>query len=197
VVDASAGQKTWKPPRWIIAIVSNPATGPVAIEGADPGDVLTVDILGIDLNDSGYTLVKPGFGVIADMVERPIAGLCPIVDGVLHFGDPRLPIRPMIGVIATAPAGEPLGTTFVGPHGGNLDCNRVTVGSKVHLPARTWRRCFLLAMCIATMGDGEISGSGFEVAARVNVRLSLSKGSYPLEWPWLETKHRIVTLGSA
>ncbi|MFZ2106201.1 MAG: acetamidase/formamidase family protein, partial [Roseiarcus sp.] len=54
---------------------TNPATGPIAIEGAEPGDVLTVEILGIDLDDHGYTLVKPGFGVIPEMVERPIARL--------------------------------------------------------------------------------------------------------------------------
>jgi hypothetical protein len=91
---------------------TNPATGPIAIEGAEPGDVVSVGIKGIELESSGYTLVKPGFGVVPDMVERPVARICPIVDGALHFGALRVPIRPMIGVIATAPPGEPQGTAF-------------------------------------------------------------------------------------
>jgi amidase len=175
---------------------TNPATGPIAIEGAEPGDVLTVDILEIELDDHGYTLVKPGFGVIPDMVERPLARICPVVDGIVHFGDLRLPVRPMIGVIATAPSGEPRGTAFVGNYGGNLDCNLITVGSRVHLPVRVAGALFFVGDVHASMGDGEISGSGFEIAATVRLRLSLVKGG-ELEWPWLETKKLVVTLASA
>ena len=175
---------------------TNPATGPIAIEGAEPGDVLTVDILEIELDDHGYTLVKPGFGVIPDMVERPLARICPVVDGIVHFGDLRLPVRPMIGVIATAPSGEPRGTAFVGNYGGNLDCNLITVGSRVHLPVRVAGALFFVGDVHASMGDGEISGSGFEIAATVRLRLSLTKGG-ELEWPWLETEKLVVTLASA
>jgi amidase len=175
---------------------TNPATGPIAIEGAELGDVLTVDILDIDLDDHGYTLVKPGFGVIPEMVERPIARLCPIVDGMLHFGDLRLPVRPMIGVVACAPSGEPRGTAFVGSYGGNLDCNLITIGSRVHLPVRVPGALFFVGDVHATMGDGEISGSGFEIAATVRLRLSLAKGG-ELDWPWLETENLVVTLASA
>jgi amidase len=175
---------------------TNPATGPIAIEGAEPGDALTVDILEIELDDHGYTLVKPGFGVIPDMVERPLARICPVVDGIVHFGDLRLPVRPMIGVIATAPSGEPRGTAFVGNYGGNLDCNLITVGSRVHLPVRVAGALFFVGDVHASMGDGEISGSGFEIAATVRLRLSLAKGG-ELEWPWLETEKLVVTLASA
>jgi amidase len=175
---------------------TNPATGPIAIEGAEPGDVLTVDILEIELDDHGYTLVKPGFGVIPDLVERPLARICPVVDGIVHFGDLRLPVRPMIGVIATAPSGEPRGTAFVGNYGGNLDCNLITVGSRVHLPVRVAGALFFVGDVHASMGDGEISGSGFEIAATVRLRLSLAKGG-ELEWPWLETEKHVVTLASA
>jgi amidase len=175
---------------------TNPATGPIAIEGAEPGDALTVDILEIELDDHGYTLVKPGFGVIPDMVERPLARICPVVDGMVHFGDLRLPVRPMIGVIATAPSGEPRGTAFVGNYGGNLDCNLITVGSRVHLPVRVAGALFFVGDVHASMGDGEISGSGFEIAATVRLRLSLAKGG-ELEWPWLETEKLVVTLASA
>jgi amidase len=175
---------------------TNPATGPIAVMDAEPGDVLTAEILGIDLDDHGYTLAKPGFGVIADMVERPLARLCRVVDNTIHFGDLRLPARPMIGVIATAPSGEPRGTAFVGSYGGNLDCNLVTTGSKIRLPVRVPGALFFIGDVHATMGDGEISGTGFEIGARIHVRLSLTK-SRALDWPWLETETLIVTLGAA
>lgn len=175
---------------------ANPATGPIAIAGAEPGDVLTAEILAIDLAESGYTLVKPGFGVLPGMVERPVARICPVVDGAIQFGSLRVPLRPMIGVIATAPDGDPVGTAYVGRHGGNLDCNLIAVGAKVHLPVRVPGALFFLGDIHAVMGDGEISGSGFEIAASVRLRLSLTKGG-AVEWPWLETADRIVTLGAA
>lgn len=175
---------------------TNPATGPIAIEGAEPGDVISVDILDIALDDHGYTLAKPGFGVIPELVERPIARICPIVDGAIQFGALRLPVRPMIGVLATAPVGEPLGTAYVGRHGGNLDCNLITTGSRVHLPVRVPGGLVFIGDVHATMGDGEISGTGFEVAAKLHVRLSLTKGGAG-EWPWLETEDLIATLASA
>jgi amidase len=126
---------------------TNPATGPIAIAGAEPGDAISAEILGIELQDRGYTLVKPGFGTIPDMVDRAVARICRIEDGVMHFGALRVPVRPMIGVIATAPRGEPRGAAFVGRHGGNLDCNLVTVGSKIHLPVRVAGGSSSSAMC--------------------------------------------------
>jgi amidase len=174
---------------------TNPATGPIAVAGATPGDVLRVDILGIHLSDHGYTLVKPGFGVISDMVERPVARLCPIVDNAIHFAGFRIPVRPMVGVIAAAPPGAPQGTAFVGDYGGNLDCNLITTGSTVFLPVRAPRALFYIGDVHAAMGDGEISGTAFEIGATVHARLSLLKGE-PLDWPWVETEHLIVTLGT-
>jgi amidase len=175
---------------------ANPATGPIFVEGAEPGDVLTAEILDIALGPRGYTLVKPGFGVIPDMVAQPVARFADVKDGVIDFAGVRLPLRPMVGVIATAPDGEPVGTAYVGCHGGNLDCNLIGVGARVHLPVRVPGALLYVGDVHATMGDGEISGSGFEIAAEVTLRLGLQKGG-ATEWPWLETADRLVTLASA
>jgi amidase len=175
---------------------ANPATGPIFIEGAEPGDVLTAEILRIELASRGYTLVKPDFGVIADMVERPVARFADVKDGAIDFAGVRLPLRPMVGVIATAPDGEAIGTAYVGRHGGNLDCNLIAEGAKVHLPVRVKGALFFVGDVHAVMGDGEVSGSGFEIAAQITVRLSLAKGG-ATEWPWLESADRIATLASA
>lgn len=175
---------------------ANPATGPIYVEGAAPGDVLAAEILGIDLGLRGYTLVKPGFGVIADMVERPVARFAEVRDGAIDFAGVRLALRPMVGVIATAPDGEPIGTAYVGRHGGNLDCNLIAAGATVRLPVRVPGALFYVGDVHATMGDGEVSGSGFEIAARITLRLTLEPGG-ATEWPWLETTDRLVTLASA
>ena len=110
--------------------------------------------------------MKPGFGVIADMVERPVARFADVRDGAIDFAGVRLPLRPMVGVIATAPDGEPIGTAYVGRHGGNLDCNLIAEGATVHLPVRVPGALFYIGDVHAVMGDGEVSGSGFEIAAQ-------------------------------
>ena len=122
---------------------ANPATGPIFVEGAEPGDVLTAEIVRIELGARGYTLVKPDFGVIRGMVERPVARFAEVKDGAIDFAGVRLPFRPMVGVIATAPDGEPVGTAYVGRHGGNLDCNLIAEGARVHLPVRVPGRAVL------------------------------------------------------
>lgn len=175
---------------------ANPATGPIFIEGAEPGDILSAEILRIELGARGYTLVKPGFGVIADMVERPVARFAEVRDGAIDFAGVRLPVRPMVGVIATAPDGDPVGTAYVGRHGGNIDCNLIAEGATVRLPVRVPGALFYIGDVHAVMGDGEVSGSGFEIAARITVRLSLARGG-ATEWPWLETADTIATLASA
>lgn len=175
---------------------ANPATGPIFVEGAEPGDVLTAEILRIALDGRGYTLVKPDFGVLRGVVERPVARFADVTGGVIDFAGVRLPLRPMIGVIATAPDGDPVGTAYVGRHGGNLDCNLVAEGARVHLPVRVPGALFFIGDVHATMGDGEVSGSGFEIGARLTVKLTLRKGG-ATEWPWLETADRIATLTSA
>ncbi|HMR32919.1 MAG TPA: acetamidase/formamidase family protein [Geminicoccaceae bacterium] len=175
---------------------TNPATGPVRIQGAEPGDVLTVEVLDIRLDSYGFVMVKPDMGLVRGLVNEPVAKVCPVEDGLIHFGGLRLAVRPMIGVLATAPAHEAIATAHVGPHGGNMDCNRVTVGTKVHLPVRVPGAHFYVGDIHAAMGDAEVTGSGLEIGARVHLALSLCKGG-ARDWPWMETPDLWITTGSA
>ena len=175
---------------------SNPATGPIKVTGAEPGDALVIDILGIALDDYGFLLVKPDFGLVRDLVNEPIAKILPVKDGVIHFDNLRFPVRPMIGVVATAPAGEPIGTAYCGKHGGNMDNNAIAVGARVHLPVRVAGGLFYIGDVHASMGDGEVSGTGVEIGARVHVRIGLEKGT-AREWPWLETPDLLIQTASA
>jgi amidase len=175
---------------------TNPATGPVRIRGAEPGDALAIDVLGIELDDYGFLLVKPDFGLVRGLVNRPEAKIVNVRDGTIEFDRLRFPVRPMIGVMATAPAGEPIGTAYCGRHGGNMDNNRIAVGTRVHLPVRVPGASFYVGDVHASMGDGEVCGSGVEIGARVHLRVQLVKGA-AREWPWMETPSLLIQSASA
>lgn len=175
---------------------TNPATGPIDVAGAEPGDALVVDILGIELDEYGFLIVRPNMGLVQGLVNEVTARICPVADGVIAFGDLRLPVRPMIGVMATAPAGEGIATMHLGRHGGNLDNNRLTVGTRVYLPVRVPGGHFYVGDLHASMGDGEVSGTGVEIGGRVHLRFGLDKGAAP-DWPWAETPDRWITMAGA
>jgi amidase len=139
----------------------NPATGPVAVAGAQPGQALRLDILEICCNDVGHVSGSP------DGEPRAI----PIEEGCAVFApDIRVPLAPMIGVLGVAPAQGSWSTMACGPYGGNLDTNDIAPGATVLLPVFRPGGLFVLGDVHAVMGDGEIGGQGLEVAAEVSLR---------------------------
>jgi amidase len=175
---------------------ANPATGPIYIRGAAPGVAVTIDVLSIDLDPTGFVLVKPDMGIIRGLSPKPIARICEVREGLVHFGELRFPVRPMVGVIGVAPAGEAIGTAYVGDHGGNIDTILAAAGSRMILRAQVEGALLYIGDVHAAMGDGEVSGTGIEIGARVTVRIGL--GDLPAKrWPRLETPDRLVAIGSA
>jgi len=177
--------------------VVNPATGPIAVRGARPGDELRVEILAIELGDSGWARLTPGAGVMRDEIRETV-GMIFRTDGdelVTDHGI-RFPTRPMVGVIGTCPAEGRYPTGGLGPHGGNLDFNDMTVGTVAHLPV--WVPGGLLALgdVHASMGDGEVSGTAVEIGAKVRVRVELVLGTR-LGRPWYETPTHWMAWGTA
>ena len=180
----------------------NPATGPVFVEGAEPGDMLRVDILDIQLAERGLIATMPGLGEMGDrVVER--TRFVPIREGQACFawktasGTVRreLPIKPMIGVIGVAPAGEDELTDFPGRHGGNLDCMRIAKGAGLYLPVAAPGALFAVGDVHALMGDGEVAICGVEMAAAVTVSFRVIKAkNWPL--PMLVEGEHIMTLAS-
>lgn len=173
----------------------NPAAGPIRVRGAQPGDELVVAIERIDLAEQGYIRAAPG-GVV-DGIESPCAVIVPCVDGYLHLpGGIRLPARPMVGVIGTAPAEGVVYTAVPGPQGSNLDCNAIAVGARVHLPVQVPGALLALGDVHAAMGDGEVSGTGVEINAAVTATVDLLRGKTHAR-PWIETPTSTVSTGSA
>jgi amidase len=174
----------------------NPAAGPVFVEGASPGDDLIVEILDIRLQPTGFVRVLAGAGVLQEGIA-PDGVLMARVDGEeLVLGESiRMPLRPMVGVIGTTPADGVIYTAEPGPQGSNIDINAITVGARVHLPVHVPGALLAIGDVHASMGDGEVSGTGVEIAAEVTVRVDLVSGAAPAR-PWIETAENWITTGS-
>jgi len=154
----------------------NPATGPLFIEDAQPGDVLKVEILNIELDDHGVMVDGPGNGVTGRAVTEETTKILPVADGLVHFNDKlSFPVDPMIGVIGTAPAGEGIDTGTPGAHGGNMDCTRIGTGATLYLPVNTPGALLAMGDLHARMGDGEVEVCGVEIAGAVTVKVTVVK----------------------
>lgn len=175
----------------------NPATGPIAIEGAQCGDILKVEILDIRVAAQGVVAVAPGFGVLKDEMEQEVTKIVKINGDRAIFNDRiHLPIRPMIGVIGVAPAGEAVSTGTPGEHGGNMDCKKIVKGAVLYLPVNVEGALLSLGDLHAVMGDGEIVVCGLEIAGEVDVRVSVLK-NVSLPTPFLIEGESLMTIASA
>ncbi len=182
----------------------NPATGPIAIRGAVPGQVVVCDIEEMELHGPGFTALVPGFSPFVDWIrEREFGVHARVVeireDGYVDWpGGLSLPVAPMVGVIGCAPASESVGTADNGPHGGNLDVQEMGPGCRVYLPVGVDGALFALGDCHARQGDGELCGIGaIECRTHTTVRLDLAARPPEMRWPRLETRTHIGTVACA
>jgi len=173
---------------------ANPASGPVFIEGAEPGDVLVVDILDITVNDRGVVTTLPDCGPL-HATQEIRTKVVPVQDGMARFNDLDVPVAPMIGVIGVAPARGEVACGFPGRHGGNMDCRLIKKGARLYFPVNVEGALFALGDLHAVMGDGELCGTGLEIAGEVKVKVSLLKQT-ALEWPVLETPEHWYVIAS-
>ena len=175
----------------------NPATGPIYVEGAEPGDLLQVKILSIDIKDKGIAAVIPGQGVLGDQVTNSVIKIVDIVDNHAVFNGIKLPVTPMIGVIGVAPAEEDGEWSTGSPwsHGGNMDTRDIKAGSTLYFPVRQEGALLALGDCHALMGDGEVCSTGLEIPASVTLEINLIK-NMQVKWPLLETEDNTMIIAS-
>ena len=192
--------------------LAHPLTGPLTVEGAEPGDLLEIELVHYETPSWGFNCVVPGFGFLADLFPEPF--LIPWeLDGTVARS-PELPgiavtACPHAGVIGLAPshalmaaqrrteeriaaAGGPVagdepqsafpplaaaGLRTIPPrmNGGNLDIRRLIAGSTLYLPVQVEGALLSLGDVHFAQGDGEVCGTGIEIAAAVTVRLGLRK----------------------
>ncbi|NLG83588.1 MAG: hypothetical protein GX493_03030, partial [Firmicutes bacterium] len=155
----------------------NPVTGPIYINGANPGDALAVKIQDIRLGSQAHIRLIPGSGICRDRVKAQRIKICRIINGIVEFSPHiRIPVRPMVGTIGTAPLGAPIHTVYGGPPGGNLDNSLVAPGATIYLPVFVPGALLALGDVHACMGDGELCGLALETNGEVDVEVHLLRG---------------------
>ena len=172
-----------------------PSTGPVYINDAQPGDVLSVKIDKIDVAPSGFMVCGKGMGALGHILEGSTIKIMPIKGNEVIFSDKiRLPLNKMIGVIGVAPKDEEISCVTPDCHGGNMDCKEVKEGATVLLPVNVPGALLAMGDLHAVMADGEIV-SGLEVCGEVTVTVDIIKGK-KLPLPMVLNETHIMTLAS-
>lgn len=195
----------------------NPQTGPFFIETAMPGDVLIVHINRLKLNrdtaisDDGIVPrgLTPRLANIGKDLGKDVTWHLDVANGVATSGLPgdhlktyTVPLRPMLGCIATAPNGTRVAipTGDSGPFGGNMDFNEITEGATVYLPVSVPGALLYLGDGHAAQGDGELNGNALETSLDVEISVDLfSKANDPntpsLPAPRVENATHIIATG--
>jgi amidase len=175
----------------------NSATGPVAVMGAEPGDSLIVEFLEVTPGPRGVATLIPGFGQLIEQVRAPLTQVFEIDGDTIQMNDRiSFPLRPMVGVIGVATDGEEITNAFAGRHGGNLDDHLHGPGTRVYFPVRQPGGMFAVGDMHASMGDGEVCGTGVEIEGEVVVRFDLLK-SRQSTWPVSERSGDWIAHGTA
>lgn len=174
----------------------NPATGPVFVEGAEPGDILAVHIQKIEIGNQGVMVTGPNLGVMGFDLQENVIKMVPIQEGKAVLSQTlQVPLNPMIGVIGTAPASERISCGTPGDHGGNMDCKQMREGTTLLLPVNVPGALFALGDLHAAMADGEVAVCGVEIAGEVTVKLDVIKGKkWPL--PMAVNHEHLITIAS-
>lgn len=193
-------------PSRVLGSYLNPQTGPIVVEGAQPGDTLAVHIEAIEpTRDWAVSVLVPYFGgLTATRATRLLHDPLPerlyfyeLREGVFHYRDRiAVPWRPFLGTIGTAPELEAISALTPSNHGGNMDVRDTCPGNTVYLPVRVDGALFYTGDAHGSQGDGELCGVALEISARSVVRFELIKGR-SIEWPRIESPGKLMTVGSA
>jgi acetamidase/formamidase len=162
-------------------------TGPIWIHGAEPGDVLEIEMLATRHSGWGWSSIVEGLGFLKERFRTPClfhwqldgestSSLCPAV----------VPLRPFLGVMGVARSEDgSFRTRPPGPFGGNLDVRELCAGSRLYLPEFNPGALFEIGDGHAAQGDGEVCINGIECPLDVTLRFHLHKHQ-PLTGPIIE-----------
>jgi acetamidase/formamidase len=183
-LDSSGGQLTLDSTVDDVALLDfakvNPVTGPIYVEGAEPGDALKVTIEMFRPSGFGWTANIPGFGLLADDFPEPALNIwtydAASLEPALFGKHARVPLKPFAGTIGNAPAEMGL-HSVVPPRrvGGNLDIRDLAAGTTLYLPVEVAGALFSVGDTHAAQGDGEVCGTAIESPMDVVLKLDLIK----------------------
>lgn len=156
----------------------HPLTGPVYVDGAEPGDALEVEIVSIKHKGWGWNGVIPNFGLLGEDFSEPYLHHYKLGETSCEFrSDIHIPYEPFCGVMGVGPR-EAGRFTTIPPreNGGNIDIRNLTPGSRVFFPVLVPGALFSCGDCHSAQGDGEVNGTGIETLMTVTLTFHLRKG---------------------
>jgi amidase len=185
----------------------NPQCGPIAVEGAEKGDVLAVRIQSIKPRGPqpvGTTALIPEFGglvgttdtaVLNDPLPEKVKKMEVTEQGVRFNERVTLPYEPFIGTLGVSPEIEAVTSLQPDYWGGNMDLPDVAPGAVIYFPVHHKDAYLYLGDCHATQGDGELCGVAVEIPTTTTLHVDLIK-NWRIAWPRLENERFIMTIGS-
>ena len=156
-----------------------PLAGPIAVEGASPGDTLAVEILELRTQDWGWTAIIPGFGLLPDDFTSAYLRVFDLTNGEYAYirEDVAVPIEPFFGTMGVCPGGaKDQAVMPPGTFGGNMDTRQLVQGTTLYLPVEVEGALFSCGDAHAAQGDGEVCVTGIETPIGATLRVTLEKG---------------------
>ena len=177
-------------------------TGPVYIEGAEPGDMLEVRVIDVRFRvPYGVNFSSKGVGVLPELLSEPvyrIIRLDPERKVALLTPEIEVPLAPFMGIMAVAPPPDvkTVSSRPPGAFGGNLDLKQLTAGSTVYLPVYNAGALFFTGDAHAAQGDGEVDGTAIETSLTPVLQFFVHKAKgRTLKWPRAETPTHYISMG--
>ena len=185
----------------------NPQTGPIFVEGAEPGDTLAVRIEKIEpTRDFAVSALIPYFGgltstVMTRTLQEPLpekVWVWNLSEDGNSLSNDELGVEvdwdPFVGTLAVAPDLEAISALSPGPFGGNMDVPDVRPGNTVYLPVWNEGALVYTGDCHARQGQGELCGVALEITSKTTLVFDVIKGQ-TIEWPRIESDDRIMVVG--
>ena len=155
-----------------------PLAGPIAVNGAQPGDTLAIEVLDLHTQGWGWTAILPGLGLLADDFPDPYLRIFDLTAGDVTYlrEDIAIPIEPFLGTMGVCPEGASAQPVMPpGKFGGNLDTRQLTRGTTLYLPVQVAGALFSCGDAHGAQGDGEVCVTGLESPMYGALRFTLHK----------------------
>ena len=177
----------------------HPLTGPIAVEGASPGDILAVTIHEVEVTGWGWATILPGFGFLADEFTEPWIRGFEMEAGATEVAfndDITIPLDPFPGVMGVAPATDSMLVTIPPrENGGNMDNRYLGPGTTVYFPVQVEGANFSIGDAHAVQGDGEVSGTAIEAPVRIVFTVEVMDNPRGMTEPQYETDDYYAVTG--
>ncbi len=155
-----------------------PLAGPIAVNGAQPGDTLAIEVLDLHTQGWGWTAILPGLGLLPDDFPDAYLRIFDLSAGDVTYlrEDIAIPIEPFLGTMGVCPAGASAQPVMPpGKFGGNMDTRQLTRGTTLYLPVQVAGALFSCGDAHGAQGDGEVCVTGLESPMYGALRFTLHK----------------------